>query len=140
MEELLELKQLLQHGEINSALELVDELEEMGRKGIASNIRSYFKVLLLHLIKQQIEKRSTKSWEASIHTSVAEIQYLNQRPKGKGVYLTNEELKEVAESAWNSAVVKASLEAMEGIYDARAIAAMVDKDEVTAQALVLVGD
>lgn len=38
MEELLELKELLQHGQIEDALLLIDDLQEMGKKGIENNI------------------------------------------------------------------------------------------------------
>lgn len=41
MEELLEIRQLLEHGEIEDALCLAIELEEIGRKGITRTIRSY---------------------------------------------------------------------------------------------------
>ncbi|MBE9190009.1 hypothetical protein IQ230_06460 [Gloeocapsopsis crepidinum LEGE 06123] len=55
MEELLELKELLIHKDFEDAYALVEDvedLEEMGKRGFARNIRSYAKVLLLHLIKQ----------------------------------------------------------------------------------------
>ncbi|GAB4303204.1 MAG: hypothetical protein Fur0025_44400 [Oscillatoriaceae cyanobacterium] len=53
MDELLELKDLLGRGDISGALAIVEELEEMSRKDIINNIRSYAKVLLLYLIKQR---------------------------------------------------------------------------------------
>lgn len=134
MEELLELKELLLHGEVESALMLVRDLEEMGKKGISNNIRSYSKVLLLHLIKQQVEHRTTKSWDTSIENSVTEIKYLNQRPKGKGTYLNGEELFEVITSAWMAAIRQASLEAAEGIYEARQIEQMVNSSKIIERA------
>ncbi len=86
MEEILELKELLLKGDIKGSLTLVDELEEMGRKDIINNIRSYAVILLLHLIKQQAENRTTRSWDVSIRNSVLEIQRdLNERPKSEGV-------------------------------------------------------
>jgi len=57
MEELLELKKLLLQGDVRGSLALVEDLEEMGRKGIIKAILSYAVILLLHLIKQQAEKR-----------------------------------------------------------------------------------
>ncbi len=57
MEELLELKELLIHKDFEGTFALVEDLEEMGKKGIARNVRSYAKVLLLHLIEQQVERR-----------------------------------------------------------------------------------
>ena len=138
MEELLELKELLQHREIDKALLLVEDLEEMGKKGITRNIRSYAIILLLHLIKQQVEQRTTKSWSTSIRNAVREIQDLNTRPQAKGFYLSEEELKELVEAAWDSAIDKAALEAAEGIYNFRQLEALVNKTELIEQALVLI--
>lgn len=137
MEELLELRELLQHGQIEDALLLVDDLEEMGKKGITNNIRSYAKVLLLHLIKQQVEKRTTKSWDVSIHNCLTEIKYLNQKPKGKGKYLNNEELYNAISDAWDSAR-QASIEAVEGIYEVQQIEQMVNEAELIKKAYQLV--
>jgi ABC-type transporter Mla MlaB component len=52
MEELLEIRQLLQQGKINEALLLVDELEEMSLSDKINKIDSYGVILLIHLIKQ----------------------------------------------------------------------------------------
>lgn len=138
MEELLELKHLIQSGKYDDALLLVEDLEEMGRKGLKSNIRSHAKILLLHLIKRRIEKRTTKSWDASIQNAASEIRYLNQREKGRGNYLSEEELHDAISSAWSNAVVKASVEAAEGIFEARAIEQMVDREEVIETARQLI--
>jgi len=140
MEELLELKELLIHKDFEGAYALVEDLEEMGKKGVARNIRSYVKVLLLHLIKQQVEQRTTKSWEISIRNSIREIKDLNSRPSGKGTYLNNEELSEVIAGAVDSAIDQASLEAAEGIYDARQIEQRIDRSEVIARAIALTNE
>ena len=134
MEELLELKELLQHGQIEDALLLIDDLQEMGKKGIENNIQSFARVLLIHLIKQQVEQRTTKSWDVSISNAIERITYLNQRPKGRGNYLNDEELRDVIASAWNSAIRQASLEAAEGIYEVRQIEQMVNRSKLLLQA------
>ena len=59
MEELFTLKSLLLEGDISGALAIVEELEEMSRDDKINNIRRFAVVLLLHLIKQQAEKRTT---------------------------------------------------------------------------------
>lgn len=138
MEEVLELKQMLQRGEIDNALLLVEDLEEMGKKGIARNIRSYSKVLLLHLIKQQVEQRSTKSWEASIRNAIREIKDINARPKSKGFYLSDEELKEAIASAFDNAVEQAAIEAAEGIYSFHQVEQKVSKIELIEAAFSLI--
>lgn len=135
MEELLELKELLRQKEVESALLLVEDLEEMGRKAIVRTIRSYAKVLLLHLIKQQVEQRSTKSWDASIRSAIREIKDINARPKGRGFYLNAEDLAEAITNSFDSAVEQAAIETAEGIYDFRQIEQMVCKEDLVAQAL-----
>lgn len=135
MEELLELKEYILRRDYDAALALIEELEEMSKKDIINNIRSYAVVLLLHLIKQELEERTTKSWNISIANSVLEIQSLNRRRKAKGNYLDLEELQEVLQDAWPQAVNLASKEAFEGILDASAILEKVNEPEMILQAL-----
>lgn len=61
MEELLELRELLQQGKVNEALLLVDQLAEMSLSDKINKIDSYGVILLIHLIKQHAEQRSTRS-------------------------------------------------------------------------------
>lgn len=135
MEELLELKEYILRRDYDAALALIEELEEMSKKDIINNIRSYAVVLLLHLIKQELEERTTKSWNISIANLVLEIQSLNRRRKAKGNYLDLEELQEVLQDAWPQAVNLASKEAFEGILDASAILEKVNEPEMILQAL-----
>lgn len=138
MEELLEIEEFLRHGQIQEALELVFELEEMGKKGLGRNVRSYAKVLLLHLIKREVEERSTKSWDASIRNSVREIKDLNARPKGRGTYFDDQELEEIISSALPSAVEQASLETAEGIYSVKEILEKLLRFDLISHAMFLI--
>jgi hypothetical protein len=138
MEELLMLKELLLQGDIPAALVIVDELEEMSRKDIINNIRSYTKILLLHLIKQQAEKRTTRSWDRSIRNSIWEIQELNKRPKSAGYYLPTIELRSILETTYLRAIDDASGEVMEGQYEPEELAAIVNQEEIINQALALI--
>jgi hypothetical protein len=138
MEELLELKELLIQKDFEGAYTLVEDLEEMGKKGVARNIRSYAKVLLLQLIKQQVEQRTTKSWDISIRNSIREIKDLNTRPSSKGTYLNNEQLREVIAGAIDSAIDQASIEAAEGIYEARQIEQKIARNELVKRAIALI--
>lgn len=88
MEELLELRELLQQGKVDEALLLVDELEDMSLSDKINKIDSYGVILLVHLIKQQAEKRSTRSWEISIENAAREISKLNKCRKAGGYYLS----------------------------------------------------
>ena len=135
MEELLELKEYILRRDYDAALALIEELEEMSKKDIINNIRSYAVVLLLHLIKQELEEITTKSWNISIANSVLEIQSLNRRRKAKGNYLDLEELQEVLQDAWPQAVNLASKEAFEGILEMSAILEKVNEPEMILQAL-----
>lgn len=138
MEELLELKELLQQGKVTEAMVLVEELEEMSKSDKLNKIFSYGIILLLHLIKKKAENRTTKSWETSIFNSVKQIQRSNKRRKIKGTYFTVEEIRETIEDAYNCALRAAALEAFEGNYDSEEIAKMVNQDEIINQAMELI--
>lgn len=138
MEELLELKALLLKGDIKGSLAIVEDLEEMSKNGIISAIRSYAVILLLHLIKQQAENRTTRSWDVSIRNSVREIQRKNKRRKAGGYYLNDDELRETLEEAYVNALDQASLEVAEGRYDPEEIEAKINKDKIINSAFLLI--
>ena len=138
MEELLELKGFLLSGNIADALLLVEEMTEMSKDDKLNKIFSFSIVLLLHLIKQKAEKRSTRSWEISIFNAVKQIQRSNKRRKANGTYLSQVEIRETLEDAYESALKQAALEAFEGRYETEAIANMVDRDQVIQEAIALV--
>lgn len=140
MEELMELKELLYQGKVAEAMELVEELEEMSKSDKLNKIFSFAIIVLVHLLKKAAENRTTKSWETSIFNSVKQIQRTNQRHKGKGTYLTDEELRETLEDAYLSALRKAALEAFEGSYEAEEIAQMVNRDDIIGMAMDLILD
>lgn len=135
MEEILALHDYLLKGDLPNALKIVEELEEMGRSAIVDQIYSYAIVLLIHLIKQKAEQRSTRSWEVSIRTAVHQIQRKNKRRKAGGYYLAIDELQEILNEAYASAIDLAALEAFEGRYEAEELAEMVDRPALLAQAL-----
>ena len=138
MEELLMLKGLLLRGDVPAALAVVEELEEMSRKDIIKTIRSYAVILLLHLIKQQAENRTTRSWEVSIRNCVREIQRENKRRKAGGNYLNSEELLETLEEAYLNAIDEASLELEEGRYLPEELEQIVNREDVLDRAMALI--
>ena len=138
MEELLELKALLLKGDIKGSLAIVEELEDMSKNGIISTIRSYAVILLLHLIKQQAEKRTTRSWDVSIRNSVREIQRQNKRRKAAGYYLSDEELTDTLNDAYLNALDAASLEVEAACYQSEQIEAIIDKSKVISTAFILI--
>lgn len=138
MEELLELKDLLIKGDIKGALAIAEELEEMSRDDKITAIGSYAVIMLLHLIKQQVENRTTRSWDLSIRNSARAIQRKNKRRQAGGYYLKAEELRLTLEEVYEDALDKASLEVAEGRYDAEELAQMVNPEIVMSQAMALI--
>jgi hypothetical protein len=113
-------------------------MTEMSKDDKLNKIFSFGIILLLHLIKQQAEKRTTRSWDVSIRNSVRQIQRSNKRRKANGNYLTPEELQETLGDAYKSAVDGAALEAFEGRYEPEEIAAMVDRNFILNKAMQLI--
>jgi hypothetical protein len=93
------------------------------------------RVLLIHLIKQAAEKRSTRSWEDSIEESLDSITATNKRRSSGGYYLDDDALVLALSEAWPRALRRASREAFEGVYTAEHLATQVDRDELLAAAL-----
>ena len=138
MEELLTLRELLIKGDVSGALSVVDELEEMSRDDKINNIRSYAVVLLLHLIKQKAENRSTRSWELSIRNSIRGMQIKNKRRKAGGTYLNTEELHLAISEAYAEALDRAATEVEEGRYEPKELAELVDREEICDRAMTLI--
>lgn len=135
MEELLELRKSITSGDYIQALEIVDELEAMSKEDKLEKIYSYTIILLLHLIKQEAEKRTTKSWEVSIKNARERINRINKRRKSGGYYAQKEELEEIINDAVAPALRNASLEAFEGSYSEREILESINLDLIKSKAL-----
>ena len=65
MEEIYELRAYIESGHYKEALLLLDEMEEMSRDDKINRISSFMEVLLVHLIKQAAEQRTTRPWDVS---------------------------------------------------------------------------
>jgi len=137
MEELLELKACIQDGRYGDALALIGEMEEMSREDKINRIESFLDVLLVHLIKRYAEKRSTRSWDASIYHAVRQIEKINKRRKAGGYYLTENELADSMEEGYPAALKYASLEAFGGALDEEELGRKVDEGKVKQEALSL---
>lgn len=134
MDELLELKQKIIDRQWDEALAIATELEEMSKDDKINTISSFCVILLLHIIKQEAEKRTTKSWDVSIKNCVAEIKKRNKRRKSGGTYLTVQELTEILEESYELALHRASLEAFEGNFDTDYLEEIVDRNLVLDKA------
>jgi len=135
MEELLTLRQYIQEQNYDKALELIGEMEEMSKEDKLNKIYSYAVILLLHLIKQAAEQRTTRSWEFSIYNATKAIRRVNKRRKSGGYYATDAELKETLADAFDTAIKKAALEAFEGQYTETEIGEKIDRNTILATAL-----
>ncbi|MEZ4529128.1 MAG: DUF29 family protein, partial [Desulfobacterales bacterium] len=138
MEELFQLRKCIENQDYAGALSLIGEMEEMSRDDKISKIGSYLEVLLLHLIKQHAEKRTTRSWDISIRNSVRAVARISKRRKTGGYYLDNQELELSANDVWPSALDVASLEAFEGRYDSAELEKMIDSRQICTQALQMI--
>ncbi|HEY9742483.1 MAG TPA: DUF29 family protein [Coleofasciculaceae cyanobacterium] len=71
-QELIDLRASILEGRYADALAMIDELEGMSKQAILRNIESFLVRLIIHLIKNKIERRLTNSWVASISDSSRE--------------------------------------------------------------------
>jgi hypothetical protein len=140
MDELLELRAHIEHGRYPEALILIGELEEMSREDKINKISSFLEILLLHLIKQHAEKRTTRSGDVSIKNALTQIARTNRRHKASGTYLGLDELQLAMEDVYENALRFASLEAFGGVYEPEDLAKMIDEKAIKTEALRLVLD
>jgi hypothetical protein len=116
MEELIELRSLILRGDTQSALMLIDELEEMSKDDKINKIESY---------------------AVSIRNAIFSIQRTNKRRKAGGNYLSDRELQEILYEAYDRALDNARLEAFGGAYDAIALGKMINQSEILKRAMQL---
>jgi hypothetical protein len=138
MDELLQLREHIEHGRYAEALILIGEMDEMSRDDKIQKIESYLQVLLLHLIKQRVEQRSTRSWDVSIRNAADAIRRTNKRRRAGGCYLYDQELAEAIDEIIPSAVRQASLEAFEGGRDETELKTLFDEGALKTDALEIV--
>ena len=138
MEELLELRAYIEQQQYAEALDLIAEMEEMSKEDKINKIYSIAAILLLHLIRQQAEKRTARSWELSIRNSVRQIARINRRRKSGGVYLDTDGLQMIIDEAYQPALERAALESFEGRYDDRESGQLVEQNSIRQKAISLI--
>ncbi|WP_199250352.1 DUF29 family protein [[Phormidium] sp. ETS-05] len=134
-QELIDLKTCLIEGRYAEALEMVEELESMSKKEISRKIKSFLRILLIHLIKTQIEQRLTNSWASSIRTAIREIQDINQKENKSSYYVNDDEWDNLADEILESAIADASDEVLNGKYSRAQLASILDKPAIIATAV-----
>ncbi len=140
MEDLMELRTMIEQGRYAEALVLLGEMDEMDRDDKINKIGSYIEIVLLHLIKRHAEQRTTRSWDVSIANAVQQIVFVNKRRKAGGYYLSIDDLAEVILERYEIALRLASLEVFEGEYTVKRLATEVSATELQAEALQLIQD
>ena len=137
-QELVDLRNSIVEQRYSDALAIVDELEGMSKKAILRQIKSFLKVLLIHLIKNQIEKRLTNSWVASIRNSLIEIQDINLKENKKSYYINQDEWDSWLEDEIELAIADASLEIMNGKFKRQQVSQMLNKPQLILTATELI--
>jgi Domain of unknown function DUF29 len=130
VQELFDLRQSIVEGRYQDALDLVDELEGMGKQAILRNIESFLVRLLIHLIKNQLEQRLTNSWAASISDSVIQVKRLNLKDNKKSWYIRQEEWLPYLEEAIEISIRPVSIEVLSGSLKPAQISAQIKRDEL----------
>ena len=137
MEELIQLRESIEQHDFKTALQIVDDLEEMSVEDKLNKIFSYMVILLLHLIKEDAEKRLTKSWKLSINNSIKQINRTNKRRKFGGYYAKQEDLIEIINDAFGLALEGAAIEAFGGVYNEQEVLNMIDVKRIKNKAISL---
>jgi Domain of unknown function DUF29 len=129
-QELMDLKTSILEGRYGDALFIVDELEGMSKQAILRNIKAFLKILLIHLIKNQVEQRLTGSWACSIRNAVLEIQELNLKGNKTSYYINNDEWEGFIESVLMAAIADASEEVLNGKLNRVQLATRMEKSQI----------
>lgn len=137
MEELIQLRKSIETHDLIKALQIVDDLEAMSVEDKLNKIFSYMIILLLHLIKEDAEKRLTKSWKLSINNSVKQINRINKRRRAGGYYAKKEDLIEIINDAFELALEGAAIETFGGAYDEQELLNLIDVEKIKEKAISL---
>jgi hypothetical protein len=135
MEELLELRQSIEEGRYNDALWIVDELTEMAKRDKINRITTFMTLLMMHIMKQYAEQRSTPSWERTIRNATLEIRKTNKRDDAGGFYMDEQQLRAALDEYYRYALMDAASESFNGRFNHKDFATMIDADSVKQQAL-----
>ena len=109
-QELIDLRKAIANDDYQKALEIVNDLEIMSREDKIQKIESYLVVLLVHLLKIQVEKRITNSWRASILNALLQIQKTNRMGNKKTPYIKSDEWQSYIEEVLPEVYLAASTE------------------------------
>ncbi|MEK0181470.1 MAG: DUF29 family protein [Oscillatoriales cyanobacterium] len=132
VQELIDLKICILEGRNEDALAIVDELEGMSKQATLRNIGSFLLILLIHLIKNQVEQRLTNSWAASIANSIRGIKKLNLKDNKTSYYINDSEWEPFLFDELEAAIREASREVLEGKLSRAQLNLRVDREQIMA--------
>lgn len=135
MEELMLLRKMVEEHDYPGAIALIDEMEEMAKDDKVNKVESYIEIILIHLIKQQAEKKTTRSWDLSIYNSLYKVHRVNKQRKAGGYYQNEDDLRETISEAFRVALNIAASEAFGGAYSTEQLAAIIDPAEAERECL-----
>ncbi|WP_228042799.1 DUF29 domain-containing protein [Desmonostoc muscorum] len=122
-------------GRYADALAIVDELEGMSKKAVLRQIKSFVRILLIHLIKNQLEERLTNFWAASIRNAIREIKEVNVKENKTSYYISLDEWENlIEEEVVEDAIADASEEVMNGKFTRSQLSAMLNKNQIITTA------
>ncbi|MDF0552937.1 DUF29 family protein [Kamptonema sp. UHCC 0994] len=130
VQELIDLRNCILESRYDDALAIVDELEGMSKQATLRNIGSFLLILLIHLIKNQVEQRLTNSWAASIANSVRGIKKLNLKDNKTSYYINVDEWEPFLEDELEAAIREASREVLEGKLSRVQLSQRVDRGQI----------
>ncbi|MDY6806327.1 MAG: DUF29 family protein [Cyanobacteriota bacterium] len=130
IQELIDLRQSIIEGRTDDALEIIDDLEGMSKEHILQKIESFLVRLLVHLMKNNVDRHLTNSWAASMRDSLLKIQRLNLKANKTSYYINQADWDVYLEDAFEDAIFEASIEVSEGAYKPGQLKEVVDKTEV----------
>jgi hypothetical protein len=136
MEELETLRHYIESGDLNGALTVLDEMEAMSKEDKINRVRSYLVVLLMHMIKESIEQRTTRSWQNSIRLALHQIEHHNKRRRAGGYYVPAEDMPQLVAEAMETAIIAASTEVLDGTLSPEEVEERIDRGALVAQALL----
>jgi hypothetical protein len=140
MEELTQLKGHIQRGELDKALDLVDDLEHMSRKGDLAIITSQLTRLVAHLIKKAFEKRLTNSWRASINDASTRINLTNESRDTRNSILSKDQMRELIIAIYDDALIQAVAEIDNGVRSDDEIQAAISSSSIVEEAMAALYD
>ena len=116
-QELLDLKKAIANQDLTKAMAIVSDLEVMSREDKIQKLQSHLVVLLVHLLKMQLERRLTNSWRASILNSLLQIKRTNRMGNKKTPYIKSEDWEEAIAEVMPEVYVLAATEVLNGVLN-----------------------